>query len=174
LIIEEVSGQDYYDYVRDEILIPAGMVDTDSYALDEDVANLAMGYTTKDIDGNDTGTLAANAPLMPGRGFAAGGGYSTTEDLFRFRNALLGHVLLTAESTDLLFQEHAELAPGFGYGYGFMIREDEGSVGHSGGAPGICSFFSMYPESGYTLIVLSNSDEDCRVVLRHVRDNPPG
>ena len=111
---------------------------------------------------------------MPGRGFAAGGGYSTTEDMFRFRNALLGHELLTAESTNMLFDAQAEVAPGFEYGYGFMIREEEGSIGHSGGAPGICSFFSMYPDSGYTLIVLSNSDEDCLAVLRHVQENPLG
>lgn len=174
LIIEEVSGRDYYDYVRDNIFTPAGMVDTDSYALDEDVANLAMGYTTRDIDGGETGVLAANAPLMPGRGFAAGGGYSTVADLFRFRNRLLGHRLLTAESTDLLFEEQVELGPGFEYGYGFMIRDGDGSVGHTGGAPGICSFFSMYPASGYSLIVLSNSDDDCLALLDYVRSNPPG
>ena len=174
LIVEEVSGQDYYDYVRSNIFVPSGMVDTDSYALEADVANLAMGYTTQDIEGNETGVLAPNAPLMPGRGFAAGGGYSTTEDLFRFRNALLGQQLLTADSTGLLFAGQAELAPGFKYGYGFMIRDDEGSVGHTGGAPGTCSFFSIYPASGYTLIVLSNSDDDCVAVLDHVRLNPPG
>jgi CubicO group peptidase (beta-lactamase class C family) len=174
LIIEAVSGQDYYDYVRTAIFEPAGMVDTDSYLLEDDVPNLAMGYTTRDINGVATGVLAENAPLMPGRGFAAGGGYSTTEDLFRFRNALLGHRLLTAESTQELITARAEMAPGIEYGYGVIIRDEEGSIGHTGGAPGICSFLSMYPDTGYTVIVLSNSDEDCLPVLEHLRSNPLG
>jgi CubicO group peptidase (beta-lactamase class C family) len=173
LIIEQVTGRDYYDYVRDAIFTPAGMVDTDSYALEDEVPNLAMGYTTLDIDGRPTGVLSENAPLMPGRGFAAGGGYSTTEDLLRFRNALLGHRLLTPGFTEQLIAGQGAMAPGWEYGYGFMIRIDDGSVGHTGGAPGICSFMSMYPESGYTVVVLSNSDADCREILAYVHANPP-
>lgn len=117
------------------------MVDTDFYALDDDVPNLAMGYTTKGIDGMETGALAENASLMPG-GFAAGGGYSTVEDPFRFRNALVGHQLLTPSSTELLITGKREVAELVEYGYGFMSTSDDGSVGHTGGAPGITSFFS--------------------------------
>ena len=172
LIIEQVSGQDYYDYVRDHVFRPAGMSRTDSYALEEEIPDLALGYTTRDFDGRETGVVAENAPLMPGRGFAAGGGYSTCGDLFRFSASLLGHRLLTAEFTRQLFEPRVDLAPGISQGYGFLIGND-GSIGHTGGAPGICSFMSVYPESGHTVVVLSNSDEDCRQVLDYLRSNPP-
>src|SRR5439155_8281173 len=33
-IIEKVSGENYFDYVREHIYKPAGMIDTDSYETD--------------------------------------------------------------------------------------------------------------------------------------------
>jgi len=52
------------------------------------------------------------------------------------------------------------------YAYGFFDRRVHGQrvVGHGGGFPGICSILSMYPELEYTVIVLTNSDNDCRAV----------
>ena len=45
LIVEKVSGQNYYDYVKEHIFKPAGMVNTDSYERDKEISNLAVGYT---------------------------------------------------------------------------------------------------------------------------------
>ncbi len=173
MIIEQVSGRSYYNYVRDHVFGPTGMSRTDSYAVDDEVANLALGYTTKDFYGEDTGVMAENTPLMPGKGFAAGGGYSTCGDLFRFSTALLDHQLLSPQFTRELLEPRVDLAPGISQGYGFLIGVDDGSIGHTGGAPGICSFMSIYPESGYTVVVLSNSDNDCRQVLDFLRSDPP-
>jgi hypothetical protein len=51
------------------------------------------------------------------------------------------------------------------YAYGFFDREVHGyrMVGHGGGFPGICSMLSMYPDLGYTIIILTNSDDDCMI-----------
>jgi len=92
LIIERVSGQSYYDYVREHIFKPAGMKDTDSYAIDENVPNRAMGITKR-------GELQ-----MPGRGSSAGGGYSTAQDMLRFSNALLANKLLPPKRTEWILQ----------------------------------------------------------------------
>src|SRR5262249_30076521 len=43
-VIEKISGQNYLDYVREHIFLPADMRDTDNYALDEVVPNRAVGY----------------------------------------------------------------------------------------------------------------------------------
>jgi len=175
LIIEQVSGQSYLDYVRSNIFEPSGMTNTDSYDIEDDIPNLAIGYTTQDIHGNETGVLAANTPLMPGRGFAAGGGYSTAWDLLRFRNALFSHQLLSPVSLDLLITGRVEVGEQARYALGFFDRVQAGQrvVGHGGGAPGVCSSLGMYPETGYTVVVLSNSDSDCLAVLDHLKDNPP-
>ncbi|HSQ59581.1 MAG TPA: serine hydrolase domain-containing protein, partial [Acidobacteriota bacterium] len=46
-IVEAVSGEDYYDYVRDHVFRPAGMTATDSDPLSEATPNRAVGYTRR-------------------------------------------------------------------------------------------------------------------------------
>jgi D-alanyl-D-alanine carboxypeptidase len=174
LIIERLTGLSYDDYVHEHIFQPSGMLATGSLDVEEEAADLAIGYTTRDLQGNETGVLTANTPLMPGRGFAAGGGYSTAGDLLRFRNGLFGHQLLSPASLDLLITGQVEVREHIWYAFGFFdrVQADRRVVGHTGSAPGVCSFMDMYPESGYTVVVLSNSDGDCATVLEHLGDHP--
>lgn len=51
-IVEVASGENYFDYVRDHIYRPAGMLDTDCFDLASDPPNVATGYTHTDPDGN--------------------------------------------------------------------------------------------------------------------------
>lgn len=104
LIIQEVTGQDYYDYVRENIFEPAGMTNTAAYELDAGTPNLAIGYTYLDEEGNETDVLTDNSFVMPMRGGSAGGGFSTVEDLLKFGNALLDHQFLSPASTELLLE----------------------------------------------------------------------
>jgi len=80
LIIEKMSGQTYYDYVRDHIFQPAGMTDTDAFELDAVVSNLAVGYVRK---------TRSNIYSLPARGSSAGGGYSTAPDLLKYAEAVV-------------------------------------------------------------------------------------
>jgi len=175
LIIEELSGMSYDEYVQEHIFEPSGMIATGAEDVEEDFANLAIGHTTMDITGNDTGVMSDHRPLMPGRGSAAGGGYSTAGDLHRFRNALLGHRLLSPESLALLITGRVRISEQADYALGFFDRIQAGErvVGHGGGAPGVCSSLSVYPDSEYTIVVLSNSDRDCMAVLDFLATNPP-
>jgi CubicO group peptidase (beta-lactamase class C family)/outer membrane protein assembly factor BamB len=177
LIIEAVSGQSYYDYVRDHIFLPGGMMDTDAYERDvllgETIAgsNLATGYTRQIEGANELEGLAPNTELLPAKGFPAGGSYSTVEDLLRFGNALLTYQLLSPESTEILLQGKVEFREGVQYAYGFFDEDLRGyrAVGHTGGFPGICDFFYVYPDLGLTIIVLSNSDGGCIPALEYLR-----
>ncbi|HZU86730.1 MAG TPA: serine hydrolase domain-containing protein, partial [Anaerolineaceae bacterium] len=174
LLIEQVSGQSYEDYIQQNILDPSGMSNTAAYEIDAAVPGLAVGYTTKDFDSNETGILTSNAALMPGKGFAAGGDYSTVEDLFHFRTALLNFELLSPESTELLLTSQVVVRENSNYAYGFFVRtiSEQRMIGHTGGAPGVCSFLFMLPDTNYTIIVLSNSDSGCVLVLDHLRATP--
>ena len=78
----------YYDYVRTNILTPAGMANTDSYARDSLPPNTALGYTRGGPGSEGVGPLQRNTELLPGRGSSAGGGYSTADDLLKFARAL--------------------------------------------------------------------------------------
>jgi CubicO group peptidase (beta-lactamase class C family) len=84
-VVGKASGGDYYDYVRRHVCEPAGMTDTDWYEADDPTPNLAMGYYR-----DSAGVLRENVFTRPARGSAAGGGYSTADDLLRFEQALRG------------------------------------------------------------------------------------
>ena len=132
LVIERVSGESYYDYVKRHIYEPAGMTRTAHYPADSLPANTAIGYT------RGSGPQAApNAPpqpnttMLPGRGSAAGGGYSTAQDLLRFLAAI-----------------RADRIPG----------APPAGLGVAGGAPGLNAVMEGALPGGYDLIVLANLD----------------
>jgi CubicO group peptidase (beta-lactamase class C family) len=158
LIIEHVTGESYFDYVRRYIYEPAGMVNTDAYELDYVIPNLAVGYTRM---GAREGELKNNLFLHVVKGGPAGGGYSTVEDLLTFSNALLDHQVLSREYTEKVMEGKANTDHrNRMYGYGFRTRTENGHqiVGHSGGFAGINAYLDMYLDLGYTVAVMSNFD----------------
>jgi CubicO group peptidase (beta-lactamase class C family) len=152
-VIEKATGQSYYDYIRENIYKPAGMVNSDCYDLDRVNPNLAVGY---EKDYADDGVRFRNNIFSHViRGGAAGGGYSTVEDLMRFDAALRSNKLVGAEYVKLLLSPKPELnSPDYGYGFG-IDRENQ-IAGHSGGFEGISSNLDMFLNSGYTAVALSN------------------
>lgn len=168
LVIERVSGQSYFDYVRKHIYEPAGMQNTDAYELDSVVPNLAVGYTLR---GSKNGELRNNLFLHVVKGGPAGGGYSTVEDLLRFSNALLGHKLLSPEMTERVLEGKVETDGAnrtYGYGFRNQLENDQRVVGHAGGFAGINSFLDMYPDLGYTVAVMSNRDMGAAAVRDYI------
>lgn len=164
-IVERVSGQNYFDYVRENVYRQANMPNTDSYELNYDTTNLALGYTMKDE--NDRflpgSSRANNLFSHVVKGGPAGGGYSTAPDLFNFARSLKNYKLLSPESTKNLLAGKAEV-PGSGgktkYAYGFYVWDLSGKriVGHAGGFLGVNSWLDVYLDDGYTVIIMSNYD----------------
>ncbi|MEV6602131.1 serine hydrolase domain-containing protein [Actinoplanes sp. NPDC051346] len=153
-VIEQVSGQSYYDYVDEHVFTPAGMTRTGAQP-EGSVPDLAVGYT------GEGGQDGRNTDILPYRGRPSGGGYTTVEDLWRFATALTGHRLLDAEHTALVTT--AKLNAGWDgkcVAYGFVDRVVYGvrSIGHSGGAPGVSADLAIFPISGYVVAVLANAD----------------
>lgn len=152
-VIEKVSGQSYYDYVRENIYRPAGMVNSDCYELDRVNTNLAVGYEKEYTD--DGIRFKNNIFSHVLRGGPQGGGYSTVEDLLKFDVALRSGKLVGKEYVNLLLSAKPELkSPD--YGYGFQIDTASQIAGHSGGFEGISSNLDMFLGSGYTAVVMSN------------------
>ena len=175
LIVEAVSGMPYAEYVRANVFDPAGMTATGPIDIEEtELPDVAIGYTTREINNEETGVLAPNTTLMPGRGFAGGGGYSNVPDLRRFSEALFDGRLLEPASLELLITGRIEVGRDARYAFGFFDRIQAGQrvVGHGGGAPGVCSSLSIYPDTGSVVAGLSNSDAGCLAVLDFLRDRP--
>jgi hypothetical protein len=148
-IIERVSGLSYFDYVRTKVYEPAGMRSTGSQPESENVPNRSNGYMFR----NDA--WVPNTDTLPWSGTAAGGGYSTVGDFFRFADALQSGKLISKASFDTM------ITAGLGqYGFGMTISGGGAmrSFGHSGGAPGQNGDLRVFPESGYVIVALSNLD----------------
>jgi CubicO group peptidase (beta-lactamase class C family) len=133
LLVERLSGEDYYEYVRRHVYDPAGMTHTAAYRSDSLPAEAAIGYTrrTDGGDGDATGPLHRNTETLPGRGSSAGGGYSTVGDLLRFVQALRE---------------------------GRIPSGPPAGVGIAGGAPGLNGAVDGDLPGGYDVVVLANLD----------------
>jgi len=159
-IIEVISGMSYDKYVREHIFTTAGMNSTDNFpenVISSDTS-IALPYTSR----NPMNEFRPALDFLPYRGTSAGGGYTTAEDLMKFDNALFSHKLLNQKYTEMLTTGKVITPmPGLKYAYGFEERIDpEGirSIGHGGGAPGINGSFAIFPDTGYTIIVMANLD----------------
>lgn len=126
MLVERLSGEDYYRYVHRAIYTPGGMTRTGHWPVDSLPPNTATGYTTED------GPLERNTELLPGRGSAAGGGYTTARDLMRFMTAVRARKIAAAP--------------------------EAGTIGIAGGAGGLNAVLEGDMPGGYDLIVLANLD----------------
>ena len=162
VVIESVSGMDYFDFIRKEIYQPAGMHHTDCYEMDYPVENLAIGYIpTTRADYSWENNLYKHVI----KGGPAGGGFSTVRDLHQFAYAMLTNQLVSAEMQDQMWTDHSDA-----YGFGFGIEEGDGGkvVGHGGGFPGLNGDLDIFVESGYIVAVLSNYDHGAQPIARKI------
>jgi CubicO group peptidase (beta-lactamase class C family) len=194
-IIEVTTGRSYYDYVREHVFKPAGMDATGNLPEDQHVPDLAVVYSRggppRQLTGPGPGHGPAerlppppNGPLRPAvdtlpyRGTSAGGGYSTVEDLLKFVNGLTSAALLDAHSTEILTTGKVSTPrPGTRYAYGFEDQTTPDGLrqfGHGGGAPGMNGRLSVFPQSGYVVIVLANLDPPAAdEIARFIGDRLP-
>jgi CubicO group peptidase (beta-lactamase class C family) len=162
LVIQKASGEDYYDYIRQHIYVPAGMTATDSYFLDGPEENLATGYMYASLPRE----WFENVTAAPLKGTPDGGGYSTAGDLFRFAEALTSGKLLPPKSLSLLFKDHR---PPSGTGF-FVIDSPAGRVvGKDGRGRGISAEMDIYLDADWVVVSLSNYDEGARPPIEAMR-----
>lgn len=148
LIIEKVSGQKYEAFLKENIFAPLKMNDT-GYDFGQILPHRASGYSRR---GSETVNAAYTDHRIP---FAAGGLYSTVEDLYRFLTALDGEQLLKKSSIDALFTPDKR---NYAYGWGTGVWKNRKLVAHSGGIDGFSSHVFKFPEERAAVIVLLNSD----------------
>jgi D-alanyl-D-alanine carboxypeptidase len=151
VLIEQVTGGSYDDYVRDHVFRRADMRSTGALPESVEVPDRAVGYL-RASSGSD---WVPNTDTLPWRGTAAGGGYSTVGDLLRFAQALDSGTLISEATLAEATRPHHQQ-----YGYGFDVQ-GQGSLrsyGHGGGAPGMNGELRVFPELGYVVVSLSNLD----------------
>lgn len=146
LIVEKLTGQDYYSYVREHVFHPAGMANTGWYASDEVVPNIATGYEHPERDDH---TWISNIHTLPGRGSSAGGGYTTVDDMLTFIHELLQGKFLSPKYTEWMLTNNLPANDA-------RLPLKRGSIGIAGGTGGVNAAVEFDAETGTIVIVLSN------------------
>ena len=169
LIIEAITGEAYYEYIRKNIYQPARMAHSDHYTKTETASGKATGYLVPDDGSSDT--LISNQEDLGRMGSAAGGGYASVNDLLNFSTALYDGTLIDAENRELMTTFKVPQPGGGGYAYLCLDGRinNRRYVGHNGGAPGINAEFSVFPDLGYTVVVLANTGHQATPVADQIR-----
>lgn len=161
VVIERVTGMNYYDYIREHIFARAGMSRSGFFAALEPVDNMANGYTERAPDGSPIpGGRQPNAALIEPIGSPAGGSYSTLADLQQFGLALMDDRLVTRAIRDELWRGRALMGGTTWYalGFGVSTKDDKRVVGHNGGGPGIGAVLQLFPDTGVLAVAFTNQD----------------
>lgn len=163
VVIEKVTGEDYFEHIRKAIYAPAGMTDSDCYEMDYPVENLAIGYSP---DLKSPYKWQNNLYKHVLKGGPAGGGFSTVKDLHKFALVLLSGKLVSPKTRELMWTDFK----GANYGYGFTVVQSPGgkAVGHSGGFPGINSQLDIYIDSGYIVAAMCNYDSGASALANKI------
>ena len=155
VVIEDITNDSYFNYLKKNVFEPIGMINTDGFDKDSPVINRATGYTKVYENGVMNWNNHQYTRIM--KGSPSGGIYSTTEDILKFANAIKSNKLLSPEYTEILLEGRPDLNASF-HSYGFFISNGiAGRVAsHSGDGRGVNCQFKMYLDLGYTFIILSN------------------
>ena len=161
LIVEEVSGLAWNDYLEERILAPLGMVRTTGEqpvpaAL---AGDLAHGYDV--VAGAFRRRSFDYSPLAP-----AGSMSATGNDMARF---MLAHLqdgshgdatILRTETAQAMHRTHATFDPRLsGLAHGFIEQTFQGrrTIGHGGGIVAFHSLLVLVPDDGLGLFVAFNT-----------------
>ena len=165
LIIENVTGENYYDHIDKHVYLKADMQNTGSFDLDVPVKNTARNYWFS----VETGQITENIMFQSVKGGPAGGGYSTVTDLHKFAIALQNGTLISKSLAKQALSKKPELNAN-NWGYGFSIRGDEQNtiIGHNGQHLGMTARLNMYQHNGYILVVLGNYESSAWPIIAKV------
>lgn len=149
MAIEAASGLPYARYLQEHILGPLGLKDTDYDDVSVVLPRRAAGYRRGQAQWRNVAPTASSVP------YAAGGLYSTVDDLSAWIRALLSDKVISAASREAMFTDG-----GFGYGLGWFIGKgnDRRLWSHGGSIPGFLSIADHYPDERLSVIVLANTE----------------
>jgi len=156
ILIEDVTGQSFSDYIRREVLLPLGM---ESAVFDIDKAVTPYPPTGYNLKGEPVPVY-----LYPSK--ASGGLFATAHDIARFAaSGMQENPVLSIESINRMYKPESYKIGIYGlvfeaYGFGHYIEKLPNgmvSVSHGGQGNGIMTHMQAVPETGDAIVILTNS-----------------
>lgn len=159
LVIEELSGQRFQDFIAERVFQACDMRRTGYYSVDELPENTACGYIPV-----GEGRWKSNVFSLPSIGGPDGGAFSTVGDLRRFWIGLLEGRLLTPKTLNRFLAPAVRIKPEDDcrhYGHGVWLRK--GRLGWIasivGSDPGVSMVSRARLGDRLILTVFSNHDD---------------
>ncbi|SOD63485.1 D-alanyl-D-alanine carboxypeptidase [Streptomyces zhaozhouensis] len=157
MIIERVTGNSWQREVRDRVIEPLGLADTET---PEDDPYLEPPFLSGHHVFPEGGEYVDTTVFHPSAASAGGALVTTPGDIDRFLTALLGGELLPPEQLDEMLRARDTGREGVGYGLGLFRRELScGGVywGHSGTLLGYHNENGVTPDGERAVTVATNS-----------------
>lgn len=159
-VMQKAAKKEFYDMVRDSILIPLKMDNTTIDASNAIPPNTTNFYRTKRILSN---------PVANEYKIAGGGFLSTSEDIVRFGHELISPTLISKESlAQLVTSQRLKNGNLTGYGIGFSVEKTKHGTPkyyHTGGGVGASTILMIFPEEDVVITILTNkSGVDTKVL----------
>jgi CubicO group peptidase (beta-lactamase class C family) len=158
IIIENLSGKSYEQYVSERLFKPSGMTET-GYYIPRDLKRVARGYNDGDTDyGYPWESQWDGGGKRPLWDLLGNGGMLTTlDDVYKWMVAIKGERIVSQKSKDKMFQIYY---PKSDQGYGWNVWQTEGKpyVYRAGDAvPQAWNVeFRWYKEDDLIAVVLTN------------------
>ena len=173
MIVEQVSGTGFEEFLRNEIFIPAGMLETSVYHRYSNLPpleNSAKSYVWEDdkwLLPEDSSAAAFTIPLEGVNG--AGLVYSTISDMCKWDTILReGRILSLNLQAEM--RETVDCGDGRKYGYGWFVENEGYVVRHSGGWPGYINHYYRDLKNGAMLIMMTNMAKQDKTALMAILD----
>src|SRR5690554_6873156 len=156
ILIEDVTGQSFSEYLHSEVFLPLGM-ESATFAID--TAATPYPPTGYDLSGKPVPVY-----LYPVK--ASGGLFATARDIARFAVAgLKENPVLNSKSVERMYQPESYKIGIYGlvftaYGFGHYLEKLPNglrSVSHGGQGKGIMTHFQVVPETGDAIVILTNT-----------------
>ncbi len=168
-VIEGASGGKYLDFMRQNILIPAQMEQTQA-----DDRFAVIPYRTRFYQKKDSGAVL-NADFLDSSYKIPGGGWlSSAEDMAKFEVAILNDKLIRRATRDLMWtplkpSNGSEDTYGLGWSWDKHNEHGVAGVGHTGGQQGTSTAFVIAPDQREGVVVLTNmQDQDPEALAREI------
>lgn len=160
LLIEEVTGKSFSDYMSEAIFAPLEMENT-SFAISPDI--LESSATPYDKEGNEIYLERFTAK-------AAAGLHTTLDDFTKFVLAnTKGNEVLSSEAISQMIKPILITNSRYGLGYMIMKMGNIALPGHAGSNDGWESAFFLYPSTNSSIIMLSNGSLGKNVLISTLR-----
>lgn len=165
LIIEQITGLSFQEYVEVNIFKIAGMDESGYFRLDQLPERTAVGYIDNGI------TWSSNIYSIPVIGGPDGGAFTNVHDIEKFWNALMSNLLLSKSMTELMLSPHISENEYIHYGFGvwiLIINNEIFKYYIMGSDPGVEMQSSVYTKLNTQVHILSNNSSGARVIATKI------